>query len=75
MITVSENLQEHWEALSNADDSTRLKIARELVRLVIISPQEYGQHWVVVKDGLEEIDHSLQFILGCMNFGRLSTEQ
>ena len=67
-----ENLQEHWEALRNLEDHTRLHLARELVRLVLYSPHDGARLDASSKGALEEIDKTLQMILGFINLGRIS---
>ena len=71
IITSNDEQNQAIEMLLKADDHIKLKVARELIRQVIVLDSDYASYWESVKEGLKDIDRKLVFVLGCMNMGRL----
>ena len=71
IITSNDEQNQAIEMLLKADDHTKLKVARELIRQVIVLDSDYASYWESVKEGLKDIDRKLVFVLGCMNMGRV----
>ena len=71
IVTSNDEQNQAIEMLLKADDHLKLKVARELIRQVIVLDSDYASYWESVKEGLKDIDRKLVFVLGCMNMGRL----
>ncbi len=71
IVTSNDEQNQAIEMLLKADDHIKLKVARELIRQVIVLDSDYASYWESVKEGLKDIDRKLVFVLGCMNMGRL----
>ena len=71
IVTSNDEQNQAIEMLLKADDHIKLKVARELIRQVIVLDSDYASYWESVKEGLKDIDRKLVFVLGCRNMGRL----
>ena len=71
IVTSNDEQNQAIEMLLKADDHIKLKVARELIRQVIVLDSDYASYWESVKEGLKDIDRKLVFVLGCMNMCRL----
>ena len=71
IVTSNDEQNQAIEMLLKADDHIKLKVARELIRQVIVLDSDYASYWESVKEGLKDIDRKLVFLLGCINMGRL----
>ena len=71
IVTSNDEQNQAIEMLLKADDHIKLKVARELIRQVVVLDSDYASYWESVKEGLKDIDRKLVFVLGCMNMGRL----
>ena len=71
IITSNDEQNQAIEMLLKSDEHTKLEVARELIRQVIVLDGDHASYWTSVKEGLKDIDRKLVFVLGCMNMGRL----
>ena len=71
IVTSNDEQNQAIEMPLKADDHIKLKVARELIRQVIVLDSDHASYWTSVKEGLKDIDSKLVFILGCINMGRL----
>ena len=71
IITSNDEQNQAIEMLLKSDEHTKLKVARELIRQVMVLDSDYASFWTSVKEGLKDIDNKLVFVLGCMSMGRV----
>ena len=64
IVTSNDEQNQAIEMLLKADDHLKLKVARELIRQVIVLDSDYASYWESVKEGLKDIDRKLVFVLG-----------
>ena len=71
IVTSNDEQNQAIEILLKSDEHTKLKVARELIRQVIVLDSDHASYWTSVKEGLKDIDRKLVFVLGCMSMGRV----